>query len=102
MMLFKLNSLRLCQIKYSTILSRSTSNTTPSFEESLFNGLINNKRSDLARSITLVETTNPEKKKKSQKLMKLVLENLKEKRVANEKPCIRIGYFFHCFYSYIF
>jgi len=68
------------------------SSSVPPTVLSLFNGLINKTRSDLARSITLVETSNPDKKKLSHMLLHLVLTNLKEKRASNLKPSLRIGF----------
>ena len=72
--------------------SSPSSTPPPTIVTKLFNGLIGNTRSDLARSITLVETSNPEKKKLSQMLLSLVLGNLREKRKNNLKPSLRIGY----------
>ncbi len=68
------------------------SSSVPKLVLDLFNGLISKTRSDLARSITLVETSNPHKKKLSQILLNLVLTNLKDKRASNLKPSLRIGF----------
>jgi len=63
-----------------------------SYANVLYEGLTQSRRSDLARSITLIETGNPEKKKQAQILLKQILEDLKQKRIANSKPSLRIGY----------
>lgn len=70
---------------------RNLSHETPPKVLSLFNGLIGNKRADLARSITMVETSNPEKKKLAQMLLNLVLGDLREKRNKSMRPSLRIG-----------
>lgn len=62
-----------------------------SYANVLYEGLTQSRRSDLARSITLIETGNPEKKKQAQILLKQILEDLKQKRIANSKPSLRIG-----------
>ena len=86
--------------------SVSTSRTyVTNFVDDLFDGLIKSKRSDLAKSITLVETTNAEKKKQSQKLLHKVLDDLKRKRSNNNKPSLRIGflnYYFNIEYNFIY
>lgn len=75
------------RVKLVQCLKYSTSNQV----DSLFDGLIKCKRCDLARSITLIETTNPEKKKQSQLLLHKVLDDLKQKRLNNLSPSLRIG-----------
>lgn len=66
----------------------------------LFNGLINNNRADLAKSITLIETTHPFKKVLAQEYLNRVLKHLKEKK-NKEKVCLRVGkvdgIYFFCF-----
>ena len=63
-----------------------------SYANVLYEGLTKSKRSDLARSITLIETVNPEKKKQAQILLKQILKDLKQKRISNSSPSLRIGY----------
>jgi hypothetical protein len=60
----------------------------------LFEGLVNNKRPELARAITLVETSNPVKKAMAQVLLNKLLLRLKENKENNAKVCLRIGGFF--------
>lgn len=76
----------------STCLRFGSSNSIPPRVSSLFEGLVTNKRADLARSITLIETTNQQKKREAQLLLNLVLGNLKTKRQDNSKHSLRIGY----------
>jgi LAO/AO transport system kinase len=61
------------------------------YVDSLYNGLIGNGRAELARSITLVETTNQEKKVMAQYLLNKLLVRLKENRLHKSKTCLRIG-----------
>ena len=56
----------------------------------LFNGLVNNNRADLAKSITLIETTHPFKKVLAQEYLNRVLKHLKEKK-NKDKVCLRVG-----------
>lgn len=84
---------------------RRSVSTSRTFVDDLFDGLTKSKRSDLAKSITLVETTNAEKKKQSQKLLHKVLDDLKRKRSNNNKPSLRIGflnYYFNIEYNFIY
>ncbi len=75
-----------------TITFRSYSvSTTNDYVFDLFNGLVASKRSDLAKSITLIETVNTDKKKQAQLLLHKVLEVLKQKKNNNENPSLRIG-----------
>ncbi len=62
----------------------------------LFDGLIRGDRAALAKSITLVETTNEAKKELAQNLLNKTLEYLKEKRGLG-KQTFRIG--LHTSYS---
>ncbi|XP_037070764.1 methylmalonic aciduria type A protein, mitochondrial-like, partial [Pollicipes pollicipes] len=60
-------------------LCRQTSNkATDLMVEELFEGLCARNRTSLARSITLVETSNPDKKKLAQSLLSMVANNLKQ------------------------
>lgn len=77
---------------FSTCLRFESLNAIPQRVSSLFEGLVTNKRADLARSITLIETTNQQKKREAQILLNLVLGNLKTKRENNSKHSLRIGY----------
>lgn len=61
------------------------------FVSDLFNGVVGNKRADLAKAITLIETTSPSKKILSQTLLNNVLHKLKQNRENNEKICLRVG-----------
>jgi putative protein kinase ArgK-like GTPase of G3E family len=61
------------------------------YVESLFDGVVNNKRADLAKSITLIETTNPVKKLQAELLLDKILKRLKENRNSNAKTSLRIG-----------
>lgn len=61
------------------------------FVSSLFDGLITNKRADLAKSITLIETTHPIKKLQAQEFLNKVLKYLKEDQSKNLKKCLRVG-----------
>ncbi len=76
----------------SKCLRFESSNSIPPRVLSLFNGLVQNKRADLARSITLIETSNQQKKKEAQIILNMVLANLKEKRKDNSKHSLRIGF----------
>lgn len=76
------------QFKAVIHASRTYVNT---YVDDLFDGLTKSKRSDLAKSITLVETSNAEKKIKSQLLLHKVLDDLKHKRLDNKPPSLRIG-----------
>ena len=58
---------------------------------SLFVGIVSSKRPELARAITLVETSNATKKIIAQVLLNRLLVKLKENRVNNAKKCLRIG-----------
>jgi hypothetical protein len=62
-----------------------------SFVSNLFDGLITNKRADLAKSITLIETTHPVKKLQAQEFLNKVLKYLKESQSKNLKKCLRVG-----------
>ncbi len=68
----------------------------------LFDGLINNKRPDLAKAITLIETTNQIKKLQAQELLTKVLQHLKDNQSKNLKKCLRVGIkmIFACLYSF--
>ena len=57
----------------------------------LFDGVIENKRAELAKAITLIETTSPTKKVLSQNLLNRILHRLKEKKQENNKVTLRIG-----------
>lgn len=62
------------------------------FVDGLFNGLtVFNRRADLAKSITLVESTNPQKKLLAQSLLNQILNKLKTDRSENKRPCLRVG-----------
>lgn len=61
------------------------------YTDSLFNGVITNQRSHLAKAITLIETTSPKKKILSEKLLNSVLFRLKEKKNNHVNPCLRVG-----------
>ena len=61
------------------------------FVSALYNGIISNRRAELARSITLVETSNPEKKVMAQYLLNKLLLKLKDNRMHKSKVCLRIG-----------
>ena len=64
----------------------------------LYSGLIEENRASLARSITLIETTNETKKVLAQDLLDKVLNYLKCNK-ESRKPSFRIG--INCFYKYI-
>ena len=70
----------------------NASNKRDTVVMSLFNGLINKTRSDLARSITLVETSNQNKKKMADVLLNNVLEHLRIKREQKSVPSLRVGW----------
>lgn len=59
----------------------------------LYQGLIRGDRGCLARSITLVESTNPEKKQRAKELLGQVLQGLKQRQEKQPKLPIsfRIG-----------
>lgn len=61
------------------------------YVSNLFDGVVGNKRADLAKAITLIETTSSVKKKLSQQLLNSVLLKLKKNRENNEKICLRVG-----------
>ena len=61
--------------------------------DKLFDGVVNNKRADLARAITLIETTNDVKKTYARFLLDKVLKQLKANRESNVKTCLRVGTF---------
>ena len=88
------NALGLFRSSHLACLVATRPVSTSSHEElgkKLFDGLVSNSRADLAKAITLIETTNPVKKKSAQVLLNLILHHLKEKRANNGKPCLRIG-----------
>lgn len=91
------NKLDTTEIIHNVLLNKrfmSTTNDLSKYNatvESLFKGVISNKRSDLARSITLIETSNPEKKVFAQLLLNKVLHKLKRDREMNKKICLRVG-----------
>jgi hypothetical protein len=90
----KLNRLLLNIFDSRALNPKNFSKLTPSQEEtvnSLFNGIVGNRRAELARSITLVETSNPVKKNMAQVLLNKLLTRLKENRQNNAKVCLRIG-----------
>lgn len=94
-MLFKINSkirfLRsLCVSNFQSKCKAISS--IPPEVSSLYEGLIENKRNCLSKAITLIETTNLEKKKKSQILLNLIMGNLRERRKKNLKSSLRIGF----------
>lgn len=75
-------------------LKRFYSNLTldqQEYVDSLFDGVINNRRPELAKSITLIETTSPKKKILSEKLLNNVLFRIKDKKDNHENPCLRVG-----------
>jgi hypothetical protein len=81
-------------LKYSTVATTTTTTTSlgqRELVENLFQGIVSNKRASLARSITLVETTHPQKRILSQLLLNRVLAKLKEDRKDNKKLCLRLG-----------
>ena len=57
----------------------------------LYDGVTRNKRAELAKAITLIETTSPTKKVLSQNLLNKILHRLKEKKEGNDKITLRIG-----------
>lgn len=61
--------------------------------QTLFEGLNSKNRSSLARAITLVESTNSEKKNLAQNLLSLVSQDLKRKQEERngEPTSFRIG-----------
>lgn len=59
--------------------------------DGLFDGIVSSKRADLARCITLVETSNANKKIMAQYLLNKILARLKENREAGSKVCLRLG-----------
>ncbi|CAF0758840.1 unnamed protein product [Brachionus calyciflorus] len=62
------------------------------YVNTLYEGVVNNRRAELAKAITLIETTNPIKKLLSQNLLNSVLHRLKNKKENNEKITLRIGF----------
>lgn len=74
-------------VSYSSSLSESSER----YVESLYKGVVANKRAELARSITLIETTNNEKKLLAQSLLNKVLHKLKHDKEKRQKICLRIG-----------
>ena len=68
------------------------------FVQSLYKGLLAGERAALARSITLVESTNANKKIQAQKLLKLVLEEdrRKKKNRLRKVDTFRIGRHHDC------
>ena len=74
----------------SRIARRSLSTTTVT---DLYKGLIGGDRGCLARSITLIESTQPEKQRKAKELLAQVLQNLKQRQDEQRKKPIsfRIG-----------
>lgn len=75
----------------SSSSSSSLSSESIDFVEKIFKGVTTNKRADLARSITLIETTNPEKKILAQILLNKVLHKLKRDRETSKTTCLRVG-----------
>lgn len=61
------------------------------YVDGIFKGVVSNRRADLARSITLIETTSSEKKALAQALLNKVLRKLKHDRETNKKVCLRVG-----------
>lgn len=59
----------------------------------LYTGLVNGDRGCLARSITLVESTNKEKQQQAKELLAQVLQGLKQRQVQQQNKPIsfRIG-----------
>lgn len=90
--------LKTCLLTRNVLLSgfkakRNSSTFSAEHEKylsNLFNGLINNNRADLAKSITLIETTHPFKKVLAQEYLNRVLKHLKEKK-NKDKVCLRVG-----------
>ena len=72
-----------------TIVSRRYMSTV----SDLYKGLVDGNRGSLAKSITLVESTHPEKQQKAKQLLAMVLQGLKQRQEKQpDKPIsFRIG-----------
>lgn len=74
-------------------ISRVTRRSVSTAVADLYKGLISGDRGCLARSITLIESTHPEKQHKAKELLAQVLRNLKQRQdeQSNKPISFRIG-----------
>jgi len=86
-----IRNVRLVSAQFALRFNSNLTLSQQKYVESLFDGLVSNKRADLAKSITLIETSNPVKKLQAELLLDKVLKRLKENRISNAKTALRIG-----------
>jgi hypothetical protein len=77
---------------YKLIIHKCYYSTKTIDRHRFFNGIVNYTRADLARAITLIESSNQNKKKDAQLLMNQILAHLKVNQ--RKDPCLRLGFLF--------